>query len=427
MSTSAQAREREILAQGGADPAAWVDLIESEAQAHRVDHDESSINLNPATNVMSPRAEALLARGLGSRPSLGDPGEKYETGLEHLEVIEVAAMELARQVFSCAFAEVRVASGAMANLYAFMATSRAGDAIIVPPTSIGGHVTHHQAGAAGLYGLEIHVGTADPTTFSYDLDALAAQAERVRPSLITVGTSLNLRAHPVREIVEIARSVGAKVLFDAAHACGMIAAGRWANPIVEGADLMTMSTYKSLGGPPGGLIVADDPEIASTLAAIAFPGLTANFDIARVAALGVALSDWLAEGAAYGEAMVDNALALATELEARGLPVHRPGGDPSTSHQLALEVDAAGEGRATALRLADAHLLVSDIGLPNAIGEGVRLGTPEVTRLGFDTDAMREVGGLIAAALAGDPATVAPDVAALRRRHERLHFTPSAN
>ena len=87
MSTSAQAREREILAQGGADPAAWVDLIESEAQAHRVDHDESSINLNPATNVMSPRAEALLARGLGSRPSLGDPGEKYETGLEHLEVI----------------------------------------------------------------------------------------------------------------------------------------------------------------------------------------------------------------------------------------------------------------------------------------------------------------------------------------------------
>ena len=140
---------------------------------------------------------------------------------------------------------------------------------------------------------EIHPGAADPVGFTYDLEALARQAEEVRPALITIGTSLNLREHPVRAIAEIARSVGAKVLFDAAHACGMIAAGRWANPLGEGADLMTMSTYKSLGGPPGGLLVADDADLAATLAAIAYPGLTANFDIARVAALGVSLTDWL--------------------------------------------------------------------------------------------------------------------------------------
>lgn len=427
MSPTARDREANILADvAPLGPAAVVRLIEAEAAAHRVDHDETSINLNPATNVMSPRAEALLARGLGSRPSLGDPGEKYETGLQHLEVIEVAAMELARQVFSCRFAEVRVASGAMANLYAFMATCRPGDRIIVPPTSIGGHVTHHRAGAAGLYGLEIHPGAADPVGFSYDLDALAAQAAELRPSLITIGTSLNLREHPVADVVEIARSVGAKVLFDAAHACGMIAAGRWANPLAEGADLMTMSTYKSLGGPPGGLIVADDPDLASSLAAIAYPGLTANFDIARVAALGVALADWVEEGAAYGAAMVDNALALADALEGHGLVVHRPGGSHSTSHQLALDVTAPGDGRAAALRLEQARLLVSDIGLPTAVGEGVRLGTPEVTRLGFEPAAMAEIGRLTASALRSDPTPVATEVAHLRRQHTRMRFTPSA-
>ncbi|MEM7288213.1 MAG: aminotransferase class I/II-fold pyridoxal phosphate-dependent enzyme, partial [Actinomycetota bacterium] len=345
---------------------------------------------------------------------------------EHLEVIEVAAMDLARQVFSCSFAEVRVASGAMANLYAFMATCRPGDRIIVPPPSIGGHVTHHRAGAAGLYGLDVHVGAADPETFSYDLAALADQAEAVKPALITIGTSLNLREHPVRAISDIARSVGASLLFDAAHACGMIASGRWASPLAEGADIMTMSTYKSLGGPAGGLVVVDDADVAARLAAIAYPGLTANFDIARVAALGVALSDWLAEGSAYGQGMVDNALTLAEGLEEHGLIVHRPGGAPSSSHQLALEVDEPGAGRATAVRLAEANLLVSDIGLPNTVGEGVRLGTPEVTRLGFDDQAMREVAGLIAVALRDDPAEVRHEVASLRRRHGSLRFTPSA-
>ena len=427
MSAQARAREHEILgAVADLDPADLRSRIEASARAHRTGHDERSINLNPATNVMSPRAEALLAQGLGTRPSLGDPGEKYETGLEHLEDIEVTTMELARRVFRARHAEVRVASGAMANLYAFMATCRPGDAIIVPPASIGGHVTHHQAGAAGLFGLDIHVGVADPATFSYDLDALAEQARAVRPALITVGTSLNLREHPVAAIAGIARSVDARLLFDAAHACGMVAAGLWQNPLAAGADLMTMSTYKSLGGPPGGLVVCDDDDLAARLARIAYPGLTANFDIARVAALGVALTDWLEAGRDYGAAMVANAQALATGLADQGLAVHQPGGAATTSHQLALEAAAPGEGRATALRLARARLLVSDIGLPTEVGEGVRLGTPEVTRLGFGPQTMAgEVAELIGRALRDDPSTVADDVSALRARHRTLHFTPS--
>src|SRR5262249_3059404 len=155
-------------------------------------------------NAMNPRAEALLASGLGTRVSLGYPGDKYEMGLEAVEQIEVIAAELAAEVFSARFAEIRVQSGAMAHLYAFMATCSPGDRIIVPPAQIGGHVTHHPAGAAGLYRLEIHEAPVDVSGYSVDLDGLRALARSIRPRLITVGGSLNLFPHPVGSVREIA-------------------------------------------------------------------------------------------------------------------------------------------------------------------------------------------------------------------------------
>ena len=129
--------------------------IERLAEENRLIHERECFNLNPATNVMNPRAEALLASGLGVRPSLGYPGDKYEMGLEAIEEIEVIAAELAKEVFRAEHAEIRVGTGALANLYAFMATCKPGDTIIAPPASVGGHVTHHDAGCAGLYGLDI--------------------------------------------------------------------------------------------------------------------------------------------------------------------------------------------------------------------------------------------------------------------------------
>jgi glycine hydroxymethyltransferase len=119
---------------------------------NRATHEGDCVNLNPATNVMNPRAERALAAGLGSRASLGYPGGKYEMGLEGVERVEVIAAEL----FGARYAEIRVPSGAIANLYAFMAGTKPGDRIITPPPSIGGHVTHHLGGCAGGYGLDIH-------------------------------------------------------------------------------------------------------------------------------------------------------------------------------------------------------------------------------------------------------------------------------
>ena len=409
-------------------PADEIDArIEGLIQRNTDIHDVECFNLNPAANVMNPRAEAALARGLGSRPSLGYPGDKYEMGLEAVEEIEVICAELAAECFDAQYAEIRVGSGALANLYGFMALTRPGDRIIVPPASVGGHVTHHQAGCAGLYGLDIHHAPAAADGFTVDLDGLRDMARRLSPKLITIGGSLNLFPHPVHDIRAIADEVGAKVLFDAAHQCGIIAGKVWSNPLKDGAHLMTMSTYKSLGGPAGGLIVTDDADIAQTLDRIAFPGMTANFDTAKSAALAISLLDWRAHGHAYARAMVDVAQALAAELSSLGLPVFAAGKGATQSHQFALLAAGFGGGQAASKTLRQAGILASGIGLPVAAvaGDmnGLRFGTPEIVRRGVTVADVPELAALIAEGLrSNDPYGVAARTRAMRSRFTGMHY-----
>jgi glycine hydroxymethyltransferase len=396
------------------------------AAENRRIHEVRGINLNPASNVMNPRAEALMASGLGSRASLGYPGDKYEMGLEAIERIEVIAAELAAEVFDAKYTEVRVGSGALANLYVFMATCRPGDTIIAPPADIGGHVTHHAPGAAGLYGLRTVPAPVHADGYTVDVDALRALAHEVRPKLITAGGSLNLFAHPVATLRAIADEVGAKLLFDAAHLSGMIAGRVWDNPLAHGAHALTMSTYKSLGGPPGGLIASDDAALAERLDAIAYPGLTANFDAGKVAALAVSLIDWKQHGRAYAQAMQATAKALALALQRAGLPVYAIERGATTSHQFAVEAARWGGGQAAARRIAKAGLLACGIGLPIAPVDGdvngLRLGVPEIVRLGMGPEHMGELAALIARSLADAPEEAAGDVADFRHRFRTLHF-----
>ena len=386
-------------------------------------HDEDGLNLNPASNVMNPRAEALMAAGLGSRASLGWPGDKYEMGLQAIERIEVMAGQLAAEVFDARHAEVRVGSGALANLYVFMATCRPGDTIIAPPAEIGGHVTHHAAGAAGLYGLKTVPAPVRADGYTVDVDALRRLAHAVRPALITLGGSLNLFHHPVQAVRGIADEVGAPLMFDAAHLSGVIAGGAWPNPLREGAQVMTMSTYKSLGGPPGGLVVGNDPALFERIDAIAYPGLTANFDAGKTAALALGLIDWKVHGRDYARAMVQTARALAQGLAAQGLPVFAHDRGATESHQLALEAAGFGGGQAAARRLEAGRLLSCGIGLPlgavpAVAGDtnGLRLGVPEIVRLGFGPAHMPALAALIARALRGRAEAVAAEVTALRRQ-----------
>ncbi len=422
--TRVQTIAHEVSRQVSADILARIQKL---ADRNRDIHEKECFNLNPATNVMNPKAEALLASGIGSRPSLGYPGDKYEMGLEAIEEIEVIAAQLCGEVFDAAYAEIRVPSGAIANLYGFMATCKPGDTIIAPPATIGGHVTHHGAGCAGLYGLRTVEAPVRADGYTIDTNALRDLAKRVKPRLITVGGSLNLFEHPVAEVRAIADEVGAKVMFDAAHQCGIIAGKAWSNPLNGGAHFMTMSTYKSLGGPAGGLIVSNDGEIAQALDAIAFPGMTANFDAAKSAALAVTMLDWRDFGEAYAAEMIRMSVALAEAVNAHGAPVFTGADGYTASHQFALEAARFGGGQAASKKLRKAGFLACGIGLPidEVRGDmnGLRIATPELVRWGMTRDDADELARLISKALnADDPAALLPEVSSWRKTFSDIHF-----
>jgi glycine hydroxymethyltransferase len=189
---------------------------------------------------------------------------------------------------------------------------------------------------------------------------------------------------------------------------------------------MTMSTYKSLGGPAGGLVVTNDAGLAERLDRIAFPGLTANFDAGRVAALALTLLDWREFGPAYAAEMAASARALAEALAAEGVPVFRAGNVMTRSHQFAVEAARWGGGQAASRHLRRANILACGIGLPVDAVEGdmngLRIGTPEIVRRGMTAADMPELARLIARALGPEPEALAAEVTAFRQRFRGLRF-----
>jgi glycine hydroxymethyltransferase len=247
-----------------------------------------------------------------------------------------------------------------------------------------------------------------------DLPRLAAVAHELRPALLIVGGSMCLHPYDVRGVRAVADEIGAHVLYDAAHMGGLIAGGRFQQPLAEGAHAITGSTYKSFGGPPSGMILTDDPALAERLDRIAFPGLTANFDLARQAALALAALDLLEHGGAYADLQIANAQALAAALAERGVPVLEVAGRGATSSQHVALPTA--DPHTAARRLEAANVLVSEIGIP--AGGALRLGTQELTRRGLEPAGTAAIAEVMARVLVrGEaPESVRPDVTRLRRQ-----------
>lgn len=366
--------------------------------------DEDSLNLYAGTNRQSPAVQRAMASTLNARPSLGPPGDKYETGLAFSDLIEEWVEHQLCTLLGARRVEYRVLSGSLANLYAYMATTKPGDTIYALPEALAGHATHHTQGAAGLYGLRVQPIPYHPGTHCIEWTTWEDEIRHIRPTLIILGTSLPLIPVDIGRARVLADMVGARVMYDAAHVAGLVAAGLFQQPLAEGADLMTMSTYKTFGGPAGGLVATGDEELAQRLDRIAYPGLTANFDMARVAGLGVAALELATFGQSYAQQCLTNAQRLAGELLRLGVPVWAPnGGPPTRSHLVA--IDAARFGGGThAARLAEAsNVLFSGIPLPMAAiaGDynGIRLGVHEMTRLGMGESDMAVVATFVKRAL----------------------------
>lgn len=423
-----------IAAQAERFQAMTLDGLDSElhrlvaAHEQLVDHD--CINLYAGTNIPNPRGSALLGSSIGSRPNLGHPGAKYNKGMQHAEQIEIMLSTLLQQLFQARFVEHRVGSGSLANLYAYMATCRPGDAIMAFSDAAAGHPTHHAVGAAGLYGLKVHEVPFDPAHMDIDANGLRGAAKAIRPRLIIVAGSMCLFPYNLAAVRAVADEVGAYVLYDAAHMGGIIAGGCFQQPLAEGADLMTGSTYKSFGGPPSGMILTNSPELAERLDRIAFPGLTANFDLGRTAAMVVAVLDLLEHGPAYARACIANAQALAAALDRAGIAVFRPGArdDFTQSQHVALVAAPYGGGNAASSRIEAANILFTSIGLPlppvPGDANGIRIGTQEITRWGLQPEHMATIADLITRLLVKGEAAekVRPDVIAFRRGFQKIHF-----
>lgn len=414
---SPEARARLAAVEAGlpAGLAAVLEAASAAAREHARRVGEDALLLYAGGNV--PRAGAAgdpLAALLSGQPSMGYPGDKYQAGLEEIDVVEVAVSQAVAELMGARFAEVRPTSATLANLAAYTALASPGETIAVLPGWAGGHLSHHAVGAAGVRGLRVVELPYDCARLDVDLDRLDALLECERPVLVVIGGSLMLRAHRVPAIAERVHGHGALLLYDASHVAGLIAEGRFQAPLREGADALSFSTYKSFGGPAGGVLATNDEALAERLATAVYPGLTANYDLARLLPLGAAALEHARSAGAYADACIASARALARALAATGLAVLGSGGDEYTdSHHVAVDVRAGGGTRA-ARRLAEANILLSEIGCPAADGPdpagAIRIGTQSLTRQGFGAADMPAVAEAIARGL--DPAT---DLAALRR------------
>jgi glycine hydroxymethyltransferase len=421
-SPDARARLARIEHELPDDLGAALDRATAAAVEHARRIEEDALLLYAGGNVPQ-AAPAPHAALLSAQPSMGYPGDKYQAGIELLDLVEVAVARAVAGVMGARFAEVRPTSATLANLAVYTALAEPGDTLAVLPDWAGGHLSHHAVGAPGVRGLRVTELPYDTEALDVDLDRLPAMLARERPVLVVVGASLMLRPHRLDAIAEAAHAHGARVLYDASHVAGLIAEGRFQAPLAEGADLMTFSTYKSFGGPAGGAIVGDDEELMERVAGAVYPGLTANYDLARLLPLGAAaVAHGRAQGA-YADACTANARRLEAALAGHDLPVLGVRRGPTRSHHVAVDVRALGGGPQAARRLAGVNLLLSEIGCPAADGPdprgGIRIGTQTVTRQGLTPADMHDVGAALAAGLLGTraPEDLRREVAAIRRRH----------
>ena len=365
-----------------------------------------SIPLIASENLVSPLAMEMFATDLHNRYAEGLPGKRYYEGNIDFDPIESHTENLARRLFNAPFADVRPVSGTAANISALFTLASPGDVFMAPELAAGAHISTQRFGAAGLRGLQTITYPSTPETMSIDTDLAISAIKKESPRICYFGQSVYLFPSDLKPMIEAARDVGASVMYDAAHVLGLIAGNKFQDPLGDGVDLVTASTHKTFPGPQHGIILAnEDVELPNgkslhkTLRNKVFPGVHSNHHLHKVAALGVSLAEALEFQADYAEQIVKNAKALAEGLWSRGLSVFASEYGFTESHTVLVDVSEFGGGADFSLRSEDQGLIMNKNMLPGDTSavypSGIRLGTPELTRLGMYEDAMDEVAELI--------------------------------
>jgi Glycine/serine hydroxymethyltransferase len=400
---------------------------------------KKTLNLIASENVMSQGAASVYNSDFEHRYAEGEIGERYYEGTRYVDQVEALLDEALKKLFKCAYVNYKPISGAQANLAVFYAYAKPGDSVMSLDVPSGGHISYREFGAAGCRGLNVHDIPFNPSKLEVVLEELRNKVRQVRDKLriVTLGGSLFLFPHPVREIATILREEAPDqdvvVHYDAAHVLGLIAGGVFQDPLREGANIISSSTHKTFPGPQGGLILAEgltDKKISAIRKSI-FPGLVSNHHLHRLPALLYTTAEMIAFGHQYALQTVRNAKRLAKALDELGFKVLGKEKGYTESHQVAFDASPIGGGTYVATRLAEANIIVNKNLLPGENSKnsknpsGIRIGVQEITRYGMKEEEMERVAQMMSEVILSktEPSRVAIEVEKLRAEFPHIGYT----
>jgi glycine hydroxymethyltransferase len=356
------------------------------------------IELIASENIVSKAVLEAQGSVLTNKYAEGYPGKRYYGGCEYVDVIETLAIERAKKLFDCSFANVQPNSGSQMNQAVFLALLNPGDTFMGLDLAAGGHLTHGSpVNMSGKWFKPIPYGVRRDDAL-LDMDEIAKSAREHRPKLIIAGGTAYSRIWDFKRFREIADEVGAILMVDMAHFAGLVAGGVHPSPIPH-AHVVTSTTHKSLRGPRGGLILTNDEAMAKKINSAIFPGLQGGPLMHVIAAKAVAFQEALQPGfKIYAKKVVENARALAETLREQGLDIVSGGTD---NHLMLVDLrPKKATGKAAEKALDRAFITCNKNAIPYDpekpfVTSGIRLGTPAGTTRGFGPAEFREIGKLI--------------------------------
>lgn len=369
-----------------------------------LDRQQNQIELIASENIVSRAVLEAQGSVLTNKYAEGYPGRRYYNGCEFVDIAENLAIERAKKMFDCGFANVQPHSGAQANQAVFMAVLKPGDTFMGLDLAAGGHLTHGAAANQSGKWFNVVSYTVRKEDQIIDMDQVAVLAEQHKPKLIIAGGSAYPRFWDFARFRQIADSVGAVFMVDMAHFAGLVAGGTHPSPFPH-AHVATTTTHKTLRGPRGGMVLTNDEALAKKINSAVFPGLQGGPLMHVIAGKAVAFGEALTpEFKAYAQAVVDNAKAMAGALQERGYDLVSGGTD---NHLMLVDLRSKGlKGNVVVESLERARITANKNGVPfdpekPMVTSGVRLGSPAGTTRGFGVAEFRQVGNLIADVMDG--------------------------
>jgi len=376
----------------------------AKAIRHEMKRERKQIELIASENIVSKAVLEAQGSVLTNKYAEGYPGKRYYQGCEPSDEVETLAIERAKELFGCEFANVQPHSGAQANGAVLLATVKPGETIMGMSLDAGGHLTHGaRAALSGKWFNAVQYGVTKDTHL-IDYDEVEALAKEHQPKLIIAGGSAYPRVIDFKRMREIADSVGALFQVDMAHFAGLVAAGVHPSPFPH-AHIATTTTHKTLRGPRGGMILTNDEKLAKKINSAVFPGLQGGPLMHVVAAKAVAFGEALRpEFKDYAAKVIENAKVLADTLKDRGAAIVSGGTD---THLALIDLSPLGvTGKDADEALERAGITCNKNGipfdpLPPMKTSGIRVGSPAGTTRGFGPEEFREIGNMVADVLDG--------------------------